>query len=76
MDCRQDVHDRYNERVDAEHELLVWRHPKVRSYYNNSRGRVTTNAPWRLVDYWRMTTRPHMGEYLLTRADHRGGVGP
>jgi 4-hydroxyacetophenone monooxygenase len=76
MDCRQDVHDRYNERVDAEHEQLVWRHPKVHSYYNNSRGRVTTNAPWRLVDYWRMTTRPDMGEYVLTRADHRGGVGP
>ena len=28
MECRQDVHDDYNERVDAEHEHLVWRHPQ------------------------------------------------
>ena len=30
-----EVHDAYNERVDAEHEQLVWRHPRVHSYYNN-----------------------------------------
>jgi 4-hydroxyacetophenone monooxygenase len=65
MECRQDVHDEYNARVDAEHEHLVWRHPKVHSYYNNSRGRVTTNAPWRLVDYWRMTKHPDLGDYVL-----------
>ena len=29
MECRHDVHDAYNERVDAEHEQLVWRHPQV-----------------------------------------------
>ena len=75
MDCRQDVHDRYNDLVDAEHEQLVWRHPRVHSYYNNGEGRVTTNAPWRMVDYWRMTARPDLGEYLLTPADHPGGVG-
>jgi 4-hydroxyacetophenone monooxygenase len=65
MECRQDVHDEYNARVDAEHEHLVWRHPKVHSYYNNRRGRVTTNAPWRLVDYWRMTKHPDLGDYVL-----------
>jgi 4-hydroxyacetophenone monooxygenase len=65
MECRRDVHDAYNERVDAEHEQLVWRHPRVHSYYNNSRGRVTTNAPWRLFDYWRMTRHPDMSEYLI-----------
>ncbi len=58
MDCRQDVHDEYNARVDAEHEQMVWRHPRVHSYYNNDDGRVVTNAPWRLLDYWRMTREP------------------
>ena len=42
------MHDAYNERVDAEHEHLVWRHPRVHSYYNNDAGRVTTNMPWKL----------------------------
>ena len=57
MECRREVHDAYNERVDAEHEQLVWRHPRVHSYYNNDAGRVTTNMPWKLIDYWRMTRR-------------------
>ena len=65
MECRRDVHDEYNERVDEEHEHMVWRHPKVHSYYNNVHGRVTTNAPWRLIDYWRMTRHPDLADFVL-----------
>jgi 4-hydroxyacetophenone monooxygenase len=65
MECRQDVHDEYNERVDAEHEKMVWRHPRVHSYYNNDKGRVVTNAPWRLLDYWKMTKSPDLGDFSL-----------
>jgi 4-hydroxyacetophenone monooxygenase len=66
MECRRDVHDEYNVRVDAENEHMVWRHPRVRSYYNNRHGRVTTNAPWRLVDYWQMTREPALTDFILT----------
>ena len=65
MECRRDVHDAYNERVDAEHEQLVWRHPRVHSYYNNDAGRVTTNMPWKLVDYWRMTHEPALDDFVV-----------
>jgi 4-hydroxyacetophenone monooxygenase len=68
MECRQDVHDEYNARVDAEHEQMVWRHPKVHSYYNNDDGRVVTNAPWRLLDYWRMTREPSPEDFRFVRA--------
>jgi len=71
MECRRDVHDAYNERVDAEHEHLVWRHPRVHSYYNNDAGRVTTNMPWKLIDYWRMTHEPALDDFRVTAA--RGG---
>jgi 4-hydroxyacetophenone monooxygenase len=63
LECRRDVHDEYNRRVDAAHEGLVWRHPKVHSYYNNAAGRVTTNAPWKLIDYWRMTSAPDLRDF-------------
>jgi 4-hydroxyacetophenone monooxygenase len=66
MECRRDVHDAYNERVDAEHECLVWRHPRVHSYYNNDAGRVTTNMPWKLIDYWRMTHEPALDDFVVT----------
>lgn len=72
MECKGDVHDAYNQRVDAEHEQLVWRHPRVHSYYNNDAGRVTTNMPWKLIDYWRMTREPVLDDFVVTdRA--RGG---
>jgi 4-hydroxyacetophenone monooxygenase len=73
MECRQDVHDEYNDRVDAEHEQMVWRHPKVHSYYNNAQGRVVTNAPWRLIDYWRMTRRLDPADFVFV-PDHRIGT--
>jgi 4-hydroxyacetophenone monooxygenase len=64
LECRRDVHDTYNERVDAEHERLVWRHPRVHSYYNNAKGRVTTNVPWKLLDYWKLTRVPELADFI------------
>ena len=61
--------------TDAEFDRLaraVWRHPKVHSYYNNDAGRVTTNMPWKLVDYWRMTHEPALDDFVVTG---RGGGG-
>lgn len=63
IECRVDVHDEYNERLDAEMEHMVWRHPKVRSYYNNKSGRVITNVPWTMYQYWAMTRSPDLKEY-------------
>jgi 4-hydroxyacetophenone monooxygenase len=67
LECRGDVHDEYNRRVDDAHEGLVWRHPKVHSYYNNRAGRVTTNSPWKLIDYWRMTFAPDFEDFVVGR---------
>jgi 4-hydroxyacetophenone monooxygenase len=67
IECRRDVHDEYNRRLDEEHEHLVWRHPRVHSYYNNAKGRVTTNLAWRLIDYWRWTQEPDPRDFVLAR---------
>jgi len=65
MDCKQEVHDDYNQRLDAEMEQMVWRHPRVHSYYNNSEGRVITNCPFMLYDYWSMTRKPSFEDYKV-----------
>jgi len=65
MDCRQDVHDAFNERFDAKHKTLVWSHPGMNSWYKNAHGRVTTTSPWRLVDYWGWTKDPALEDYEL-----------
>jgi 4-hydroxyacetophenone monooxygenase len=68
IDVRQDVHDDYVRKVDAEHEAMIWTHPGMTTYYRNSSGRVFSAMPWRFVDYWRMTHDPDLGQYSLTKA--------
>ena len=67
IDCRPEAHDSYNERVDAEHEQLVWTHPGMSTWYRNAKGRVFSVQPWRLVDYWRMTHDADLGDYTTRR---------
>jgi 4-hydroxyacetophenone monooxygenase len=63
IDVHADVQREYVARVDARHEKLVWTHPGMSTYYRNRFGRVISVSPWRLVDYWRMTHDPTLGDY-------------
>ncbi len=67
MDCRPEVHDAYNETVDRMHERMVWGRQDVNNWYRSQKGRVATNSPWRLVDYWTMTRTPKLADYTLER---------
>jgi 4-hydroxyacetophenone monooxygenase len=60
------VHDEYNERIDDEHNELVWAHPGLHSWYRNAQGRVFSPMPWRFVDYWKMTHDFDQSEYVVT----------
>ena len=64
VEIRQDVHDAYNERVDAEHENMVWTHPGMTTYYRNDRGRIVVNSPYRNVDYFQWTRHANLDEYV------------
>jgi 4-hydroxyacetophenone monooxygenase len=55
VECRQDVHDAYNERVDEAHANMVWTHPGMETYYRNARGRVVVNGPYRNATFYDMT---------------------
>jgi 4-hydroxyacetophenone monooxygenase len=66
MECRQEVHDAYDERLQQELSRRVWSHPSIRSsWYRNESGRVTVLSPWRLVDYWRWTRQPDLADFHL-----------
>ena len=68
VEVREDVHDRYNDRVDEVHQQMVWTHPGVAPWYRNDAGRVVSNSPWRLVDYWHLTRHARLEEYLVSHA--------
>jgi 4-hydroxyacetophenone monooxygenase len=66
VEVRADIHDDYNERVDEEHNELVWAHAGLHSWYRNAQGRVFSPMPWRFVDYWEMTHDFDQSEYVVT----------
>jgi 4-hydroxyacetophenone monooxygenase len=66
MDCRPEVNDAFAARLESELASLVLSHPAMTSWYKNAKGRVITTSPWRLVDYWRWTREPDLGDYLLS----------
>jgi len=68
IDVKQEAHDAYIRKVDAEHAQLIWTHPGMSTYYRNQQGRVFSAMPWRFVDYWQMTHDPDFSQYHLTKA--------
>jgi 4-hydroxyacetophenone monooxygenase len=63
LEVRREVHDRYIEKVDAEHAELVWTHPGMNNWYRNRHGRVFGPMPFRLVDYWKFTREPDLDDF-------------
>ena len=52
------------EKVDDLHAKMVWTHPGAGNWYKNRQGRVVANSPWRLVDYWALTSALKPEEYV------------
>lgn len=65
VEARPEALERWIEAVDAAHDRMVWSHPGMSTYYRNARGRVVTNSPWRIVDYWTMTRRVDERDYAF-----------
>ncbi|HBM84606.1 MAG TPA: NAD(P)/FAD-dependent oxidoreductase [Halieaceae bacterium] len=65
LEPTDEAQEEFNTRVDATIKGLIWSHPKAKSYYKNSKGRVFMSCPYRLVDYWHMTRRPAPEDYRL-----------
>jgi 4-hydroxyacetophenone monooxygenase len=75
IECRQDVHDDYNRRLQAELDTMVWSHPSIRhSWYRNAEGRIYILSPWRLVDYWRWTRSPDLEDFVVRPVRDGGTV--
>jgi 4-hydroxyacetophenone monooxygenase len=65
IDCRHDVHDAYNERIDEGNRARAWGASNVNSWYKNERGHVTQNWPFTLLEYWQQTRSVDPNDYEL-----------
>jgi 4-hydroxyacetophenone monooxygenase len=62
---KAEVHDAYNEAVDAENQRMVWGVTSVSTWYKNAKGRVAQNWPFPLIEYWKRTKQVNPAEYDL-----------
>ncbi len=65
IDCRQAVHDRYNERIDEGNQLMAWGASTVSSWYKSDSGRVAQNWPFSLLEFWQQTRCINSADYEL-----------
>lgn len=63
MAASQAAQEAYMTKYNEGHADMIWMHEGVNTYYRNSKGRVYSVMPWRLVDYWNMTRAPQLTDY-------------
>jgi len=67
LECRPEVFEAYNAEVDARLSTLVWSSGRASSWFINAAGRVTTNSPWSMGEYWQRLERPQAEDFILYR---------
>ncbi|RZT39127.1 flavin-containing monooxygenase [Cupriavidus agavae] len=65
VEVRQDVHDRYNARVQEAHGRMIWTHKGMSNWYRNAQGRVVAPTPFRNDDYWHMTRNSGLKDFMV-----------
>jgi 4-hydroxyacetophenone monooxygenase len=65
VEVRRDVFEQHNQRIDDEHQNMVWTHPAVDTYYRNSRGRVVVVSPFRNLDIWMFSRSATLSDYVI-----------
>ena len=65
MVCKEEVHDAYNEVIDAGNARMAWGISKAPTWYRNEKGRVTQNWPFSLLRFWKQTREPNPEDYVL-----------
>ncbi|PLW70669.1 flavin-containing monooxygenase [Pseudohalioglobus lutimaris] len=66
LECRRDLTDAYNARIDELNSQRAWGAPVVSSWYKNSKGRVTQNWPGTHGEFWQQLRAPEPGELVIS----------
>ncbi|OBF46838.1 flavin-containing monooxygenase [Mycolicibacterium monacense] len=69
VECRPEPFEEYNTELDETNNAMVYAMDGVQNYYRNSKGRVVTNSPWAVPDYFARTSQPNMADYTITRGN-------
>ena len=66
IECRQEVYDDYNRRMDLENKNIIWEDEGKGGYYVNEYGRSSVNLPWRVEQYHAWMIDPNIDDYKIS----------
>jgi 4-hydroxyacetophenone monooxygenase len=69
LECRPEPYEEYNAELDRANDSMVYAMDGVTSYYRNTTGRVVTNSPWAVPDYWTRTQRPELTDFVVRKLE-------
>jgi 4-hydroxyacetophenone monooxygenase len=65
LDCKMDVHDAYNRRIDEANAKRAWGVGSVSTWYKNDRGHISQNWPFNVIEYWQQTREPAREDFAF-----------
>jgi 4-hydroxyacetophenone monooxygenase len=68
IECREDVHDTYNQTIQDLHQQMIWTHQGMSTYVRNDAGRIVLNNPWDLPKFWRLLRHANLDDYVTVPA--------
>ncbi|WP_366555238.1 flavin-containing monooxygenase [Aquibaculum sediminis] len=69
LECRAEAFEAYNHEADARLSRMVWSLGGSTSWFKNTSGRVTTNSPWSMGEYWARLRQPDPNDFHFVRAE-------
>ena len=52
MECTEEAFTSYNRKLDERLNNMVWAEKSSTNWFRNAKGRVVTNSPWSMGEYW------------------------
>jgi len=76
MQVKAEVHDKYNEMITKELKWTAWADTSCMSWYKPSAAaKVTNNLPMGLEEFWSLTRRVNMEDFLIKPNEAPTGLG-
>jgi 4-hydroxyacetophenone monooxygenase len=66
VECKQEVYDDYNRRIDLANKEIIWEDQGQGGYYVNKHGRSSVNLPWRVEQYHAWMVEPDVNDFNTT----------
>lgn len=75
MECTEEAFTSYNRKLDERLNNMVWAETSSTNWFRNAKGRVVTNSPWSMGEYWSLLRSVNPASYHFRKGPGHGAKG-